>query len=109
MMPRHYSCRGSRYITLKSESSQKIPVKSKNSGQNSFNVLLAQCMKLPIDESKIPDGDKNSTVLLLLEIIRQQAEQIQQLKDEIGNFSKSSGKILKLLNIIRMVCYAHNA
>ena len=41
-------------------------------------------MRLPIDESKIPDEDKNSTVLLLLEIIRQQIEQIQQLKDEIA-------------------------
>ena len=42
-------------------------------------------MRLPIDASKIPDEDKqNPTVLLLLEIIRQQAEQIQQLKDEIA-------------------------
>ena len=41
-------------------------------------------MRLPIDESKIPDEDKNPTVLLLLEIIWQQAEQIQQLKDEIA-------------------------
>ena len=47
-------------------------------------VLCTQCMRLPFDESKIPDEDKTPTVLLLLEIIRQQAEQIQQLKDEIA-------------------------
>ena len=41
-------------------------------------------MRLPIDESRIPEEDKNPTVLLLLEIVRQQAEQIQQLKDEIA-------------------------
>jgi hypothetical protein len=41
-------------------------------------------MRLPIDESKIPKEDKNPTVLLLLEINRQQAELIQQLKDEIA-------------------------
>ena len=38
-------------------------------------------MGLPIDESKLPEKDKNPTVLLLLEIIREQAEIIQQLKD----------------------------
>jgi len=47
-------------------------------------------MRLPIDESKIPDEDKNPTVLLLLEIIRQQAEQIQQLKDEIARLKNQS-------------------
>ena len=41
-------------------------------------------MRLSIDESKIPEEDKNPTVVLLLEIIRQQAELIQQLKDEIA-------------------------
>ena len=41
-------------------------------------------MRLPIDESKIPEKDKNPTVLLLLEIIREQAEIIQQFKDEIA-------------------------
>jgi hypothetical protein len=46
-------------------------------------------MRLPIDTSKIPDEDKeNPTVLLLLEIISQQAEQIQQLKDEIARLKK---------------------
>jgi hypothetical protein len=46
-------------------------------------------MRLPIDASKIPDEDKeNPTVLLLLEIISQQAEQIQQLKDEIARLKK---------------------
>ena len=41
-------------------------------------------MRLTIDESKIPEEDKNSTVLLLLEIVHQQGELIQQLKDEIA-------------------------
>ena len=42
-------------------------------------------MRLTIDESKIPEEDKNSTVSLLLEILRQQRELIQQLKDEIAS------------------------
>ena len=42
-------------------------------------------MRLTIDESKIPEEDKrNSTVLLLLEMLHQQGELIQQLKDEIA-------------------------
>jgi hypothetical protein len=41
-------------------------------------------MRLPIDDSKIPEEDKNPTVLLLLDIIKQQGELIQQLKDEIA-------------------------
>lgn len=41
-------------------------------------------MRLPIDDSTIPEEDKNPTVLLLLEIIKQQGELIQQLKDEIA-------------------------
>ena len=42
-------------------------------------------MRLPIDESKLSDTDReNPTVLLLLEIIRQQTELIEQLKDEIN-------------------------
>jgi len=41
-------------------------------------------MRLTIDESKIPEEDKNSTVILLLEIVHQQGELIQQLKDEIA-------------------------
>ena len=45
-------------------------------------------MKLPIDESKIPEQDKNATVSLLLEIIHHQAAYIQQLKDEIANLKK---------------------
>lgn len=41
-------------------------------------------MNLSIDESKLSDEDKNNpTIQLLLEIIRQQAELIEQLKDEI--------------------------
>lgn len=41
-------------------------------------------MRLPIDESKIPEKDKSPIVLWLLDIIREQAETIQQLKDEIA-------------------------
>ena len=47
-------------------------------------------MRLPIDESKIPEKDKNPTVLLLLEIIREQAEIIQALKDEIARLKNQS-------------------
>jgi hypothetical protein len=46
-------------------------------------------MKLSIDESKLSEEDKkNPTIQLLLEIIRQQAEEIQQLKDEINRLKK---------------------
>jgi hypothetical protein len=45
-------------------------------------------MRLPIDESKIPEKEKNQTVLLLLEIIREQADTIQKLKDEIARLKK---------------------
>jgi hypothetical protein len=50
-------------------------------------------MKLTIDESKLSDEDKsNPTVQLLLEIIRQQAEIIQQLKDEINRLKNHPRK-----------------
>lgn len=46
-------------------------------------------MKLSIDESKLSEEDKkNPTVQLLLEIIRQQAEEIQQFRDEINRLKK---------------------
>jgi hypothetical protein len=45
---------------------------------------IAHFMRLTIDESKIPEEDRNSTVVLLLEIVHQQGELIQQLKDEIA-------------------------
>ena len=60
-------------------------------------------MRLPIDESKIPDEDKNPTVLLLFEIIRQQAEQIQQLKDEIARLNPSSCS--QKLSCMISICY----
>lgn len=41
-------------------------------------------MKLTIDIAKIPEEEKSELVVLLLEIIRQQAETIQELKDEIA-------------------------
>jgi hypothetical protein len=41
-------------------------------------------MRLPIDVTQIPEKDKSPTVLLLLDIIREQAEIIQQLRDEIA-------------------------
>jgi hypothetical protein len=50
-------------------------------------------MKLPIDESKISELDKqNPTVLLLLEVIRQQAETIEQLRDEINRLKNHPRK-----------------
>ena len=45
-------------------------------------------MRLPVDESKILEKDKNPTVLLLLEIVREQADTIQKLKDEIARLKK---------------------
>jgi len=41
-------------------------------------------MKLTIDIPKIPEAEKSELVVLLLEIIRQQGEIIQELKDEIA-------------------------
>lgn len=50
-------------------------------------------MKLSIDESKISEQDKqNPTVLLLLEVIRQQAETIEQLRDEINRLKNHPRK-----------------
>jgi hypothetical protein len=50
-------------------------------------------MKLSIDESKLYSEDKkNPTIQLLLEINRQQAEFIQQLKDEINRLKKHPRK-----------------
>jgi len=45
-------------------------------------------MRLPIDESMIPEEDMNPTVQLLLETIREQADTIQKLKDEIARLKK---------------------
>jgi hypothetical protein len=41
-------------------------------------------MKLSFDISKIPEEEKSELVVLLLEVTRQQAEIIQELKDEIA-------------------------
>jgi hypothetical protein len=50
-------------------------------------------MKLSIDESKLSAEDKkNPTIQLLLEINRQQAEFIRQLKDEINRLKKHPRK-----------------
>ena len=50
-------------------------------------------MKISIDESKLSEQDKqNPTVVLLLEIIRQQAETIEQLKDEINRIKNHPRK-----------------
>ena len=50
-------------------------------------------MKLQIDESKLSEKDKqNPTVILLLEVIRQQAELIEQLKDEINRLKNHPRK-----------------
>ncbi len=52
-------------------------------------MLCKYSMKLTIDESKLSEEDKkNPTVQLLLEIIRQQAEEIQRLRDEINRLKK---------------------
>ena len=59
-----------------------------SSGQIVLNVLCARSMRLPVDETKIPEEDMNPTVLLLLETIREQADTIQKLKDEIARLKK---------------------
>jgi hypothetical protein len=47
-------------------------------------VLCTGCMGLTIDIPKIPEEEKTELVVLLLEVIRQQGELIQELKDEIA-------------------------
>lgn len=50
-------------------------------------------MSLSIDESKLSEEDRaNPTTQLLLEIIRQQAEEIQKLKDEINRLKNHPRK-----------------
>jgi hypothetical protein len=50
-------------------------------------------MSLSIDESKLSEEDRaNPTIQLLLEIIRQQAEEIQRLKDEINRLKNNPRK-----------------
>jgi hypothetical protein len=49
-------------------------------------------MKPPIDVTQIPEKDKNSTVLLLLDITREQAEIIQQLRDEIARLKNQPSR-----------------
>lgn len=49
-------------------------------------------MKLTIDIPKIPEEEKSELVVLLLEIIRQQAETIQELKDEIARLKGHNPK-----------------
>lgn len=50
-------------------------------------------MSLSIDESKLSEKDRaNPTIQLLLEIIRQQAEEIQNLKDEINRLKNHPRK-----------------
>ena len=49
-------------------------------------------MKLTIDIAKIPEEEKSELVVLLLEIIRQQGETIQELKDEIARLKGHNPK-----------------
>jgi hypothetical protein len=49
-------------------------------------------MKLTIDIPKIPEEEKTELVVLLLEIIRQQGETIQELKDEIARLKGHNPK-----------------
>lgn len=56
-------------------------------------MLYAMIMKLSIDESKLSDEDKSHpTIQLLLDIIRQQIKEIEQLKDEINRLKKHPRK-----------------
>ena len=49
-------------------------------------------MKLTIDIPKIPEEQKSELVALLLEVIRQQGEIIQELKDEIARLKGHNPK-----------------
>jgi hypothetical protein len=49
-------------------------------------------MKLTIDIPKIPEEEKSELFVLLLEIIRQQGEIIQELKDEIARLKGHNPK-----------------
>jgi hypothetical protein len=49
-------------------------------------------MKLTIDIPKIPEEQKSELVVLLLEVIRQQGEIIQELKDEIARLKGHNPK-----------------
>jgi hypothetical protein len=49
-------------------------------------------MKLTIDIPKIPEEEKSELVVLLLEIIRQQGEIIQELRDEIARLKGHNPK-----------------
>jgi hypothetical protein len=49
-------------------------------------------MKLTIDIAKIPEEDKTELVVVLLEVIKQQGEIIQQLKDEIARLKGGNPK-----------------
>jgi hypothetical protein len=49
-------------------------------------------MKLTIDIPKIPEEEKSELVILLLEIIRQQGEIIQELRDEIARLKGHNPK-----------------
>lgn len=49
-------------------------------------------MKLTIDIPKIPEEEKSELVVLLLEIIRQQTELIQELRDEIARLKGHNPK-----------------
>jgi hypothetical protein len=47
-------------------------------------------MRLTIDIPKIPEEEKTELVVLLLEVIRQQGELIQELKDEIARLNPTT-------------------
>jgi hypothetical protein len=55
-------------------------------------VLCTGSMKLTIDIPKIPEEQKSELVVLLLEVTRQQAEIIQELKDEIARLKGNNPK-----------------
>ena len=58
-------------------------------------------MKLTIDTPKIPEEEKSELVVLLLEIIRQQGEIIQELKDEIAKLKGHNPKPTIKLRLLR--------
>lgn len=55
-------------------------------------MLCIGSMKLTIDPDKIPEEEKSELVVLLLEVIRQQGEIIQELKDDIARLKGHNPK-----------------
>ena len=64
--------------------SQKVWADAKKAGLRELSVLCILSMRVTIQTPHIPEEAKSELVVQLLEIIKQQAELIQELRDEIA-------------------------